>query len=153
MGMCGQHVVGVIFFFCRSILCMRCTPLEYPSDAHDHFDSNRTASAHNLREQKERKKRERETECEKQRASQSPSTKSPMLKKLVSSRCLHIDANTCQGHCRKMHTTLMTKHGELNWLATPSMFQLLALGHIERRQRSKFQGFEQTRATSACRSV
>ena len=48
-------------FFCRSFLCMRCTPLEYPSDAHDHFDSNRTASAHNLREKREReKKRERD---------------------------------------------------------------------------------------------
>ena len=79
---------------------------------------------------KKERKKERETECEKQRASQSPSTKNPMLKKLVSSRCLHIDANTCQGHCRKMHTTLMTKHGELNWLATPSMFQLLAPGSL-----------------------
>ena len=46
-------------FFCRSFLCMRCTPLEYPSDAHDHFDSNRTASAHNLQEQREKRERER----------------------------------------------------------------------------------------------
>ena len=77
---------------------------------------------------KDREKRERPNATS--NASQSPSTKRPMLKKLVSSRCLHTDANTCQGHCRKMHTTLMTKHGELNWLATPSMFQLLALGSL-----------------------
>ena len=132
MGMCGQHVVGVIFFFvvpfcaCAaphwSIQVMRTITLTQTGQ-------HQLTICGNKEREKERE-RVRETECDKQRASQSPWTKNPMLKKLVSSRCLHTDANTRQGHCRKMHTTLMTKHGELNRLATPSMFQLLALGSL-----------------------
>ena len=63
------------------------------------------------------------------------STKRSTLEKQVSSQCLHVD------------TTLTAKRGELNWLATQSMTQLLApLSLI----RSKFQGNESTCATSRC---
>ena len=51
------------------------------------------------------------------------------------------------------HTTLMAKRGELNWLATQSMIQLLAPlsldRHVENSHRTKSQGFESTRATGA----
>ena len=51
------------------------------------------------------------------------------------------------------HATLMAKRGDLNWLATQSMVQLLAPfeshRHVENSHRTKSQGFESTRATGA----
>ena len=55
------------------------------------------------------------------------------------------------------HTTLMTKRGELNWLATQSMIQLLAPTkshrHVENSHKTKSQECESTRATGSVRPV
>ena len=51
------------------------------------------------------------------------------------------------------HTTLMAKRGELNWLATQSMIQLLAPSSLidtsKNSHRTKSQGIESIRATGA----
>ena len=73
-----------------------------------------------------------------------------------------IDLITMSAHRRKHmtetlsneeHTTMMAKRGELNWLATQSMIQLLAPSeshrHVENSHWTECQRFESSCATGA----